>query len=209
MEALVIVVLGLVVMAGVVALSIRAHRRGLANLAALAERLGLQVVRGKRVLGWEQHRLEGRLQRRQVRVWTYTTGTGKSRKQWIAAGIATPAAGDVVFELRAQGMLTKLSELFGAKEIRIGEPRFDAEWFIVTNRPVEFAAALLPEIQLKLSAARAAGAPGVFARKDGWVTYVEPGSFSRPMAVAHLESALPALIDLADVADVCATRTPR
>jgi len=209
MEVFVIVVLGLAVMVGIIWLSVRAHRQGLENLAALARRLGLQVVRGKRVLGLEQNRLEGRWQGRIVRFWTYSTGTGKSRKPWIAAGVETSAAGDVAFELRVQGVLTKLGEFFGAKEVRVGDARFDAEWFITTNRPVEFAAALLPEIRQKLSAVRALGARGVFARKDGWVSYVEPGAFSNAGAVARLEAALPALVDLADVADVCAQRAPR
>lgn len=209
MEVLAIVVLGLAVMVGVIVLSVRAHRKGLENLAALARRLGLQVVRGKRVLGLEQHRIVGRWQGRNVRFWTYSTGTGKSRKQWIAVAVETPTAHDVAFELRPQGVLTKISEFFGAKEVQVGDARFDAEWFITTNRPVEFAAALLPEIQQKLSAARAAGARGSFARKDGWVSYVEPGAFSSAGALARLEAALPALVDLADVADVCAARSPR
>lgn len=204
MEAFVIVVLGLAVMAGIIGLSVRAHRKGLENLAALAGRLGLQVVRGQRLLGLDQHRLEGRWQGRHVRFWTYSTGAGKSRRQWIVAGVETPAAGDVAFELRGQGVLTKISEFFGAKEIRVGEARFDAEWFITTNRPVEFAAALVPEIRQKLAAVRAAGAAGVFTRQDGWVCYVEQGSFSRAPALGRLESALPVLVDLADVADVCA-----
>ncbi len=204
MQAFVIVVLGIAVMAGIIAVSVRSHRRGLANLAGLAERLGMQVVRGKRVLGLEQHRIEGRWLGRQVRFWTYSTGTGKSRRQWIAAGVETPAAGEVAFELRRQGVLTRVSELFGAKEIRVGEARFDAEWFITTNRPVEFAAALLPEIQQKLSALRAAGAPGVFTRRDGWVCYVEQGAFSNDAALARLEASLPVIVDLADVVDVCA-----
>lgn len=209
MEVFVIVLLGLAVMAGVITLGVRAHRKGLENLARLAQRLGLPVVRGKRVLGFEQHRLDGPWQGRHLRIWTYTTGTGKSRKQWIAAGVETPRAADVAFELRAQGMLTKISEFFGAKEVQVGDARFDAEWFITTNRPVEFAAALLPEIQQKLTNARASGARGVFTRKDAWVSYVEQGTFSNPAALARLEAALPVLLDLADVAEVCAPRATR
>ena len=142
-----------------------------------------------------------------MRFWTYSTGAGKSRRQWIVAGVDTPAGGEVAFALQAQGVLTKITEFFGAKEIRIGDAQFDAEWFVTTNRPVEFAAALLPVVRQKLSALRAAGAKGTYSRKEGWVCYVEQGSFANADAVARLEAALPVLADLADIVDVCAARS--
>lgn len=206
MEALVIGAVVMAVVGLVIAAAVGQHRRVQANLAALAERLGLELVIAKKAFGLTEARVEGRWQGRDVRFWTYSTGSGKSRRDWIVAGMDTPRGGDVAFELRTQGMLTKISEFFGAKEIQVGSPRFDAEWFVTTNRPTEFAAALLPEIQEKISALHATGAKGTYARKEGWVCYVEQGTFSNDAAISRLEAALPVLADLADVVDVCATR---
>lgn len=206
MEALLISVVVMAVAGLVILAAVGQHRRTRANLAALAERLGLQLVVAKKAFGFTESRVEGRWQGRDVRFWTYSTGSGKSRRDWVVAGVATPAGGEVAFELRTQGMLTKISEFFGAKEIQVGNPRFDAEWFVTTNRPAEFAAALLPEIQEKISALHAAGAKGTYTRKEGWVCYVEQGTFSSDAAIARLEGALPVLADLADVVDVCAAR---
>lgn len=192
--------------AAMIALGLWERRRAIANLTALASRLGLQRVATKKAFGFVEQRVAGSWQRRQVRFWTYSTGSGKSRKQWIVAGVLAPGGHEVVFELRRQGVLTKISEFFGTKEIQVGNPKFDAEWFITTNRPTEFAAGLLPEIQEKLSARHAAGAKGNYAGKEGWVCYTEQASFSSSAAVARLEGALPVLADLADVVDVCAAR---
>lgn len=206
MEALLISVVVLVVVGLVIVAAVGQQRRAKANLTALAERLGLQLVMAKKAFGLTEARVEGRWQGRDVRFWTYSTGSGKSRREWVVAGVDTPRGGDVAFELRTQGMLTKISEFFGAKEIQVGNPRFDAEWFISTNRPTELGAALLPEIQEKISALHAAGAKGTYVRKESWVCYVEQDTFSSEAAIARLEGALPVLADLADVVDVCAAR---
>ncbi len=201
-------VLFVVLVGGVFALVVwgvrAARRQTLANLTALAERTGLGLVGD--LSSWDSSslRVEGVRQGKQVRFWAYATGSGKSRQHWIAVGVAPRRSGRLEFRLEAQGFGTKVAEFFGAKEIRVGDPAFDAAWFIRTNAAEAFAAALLPEIRMQLTAARAAGATQPFKLEDGWVSYAELGQYSDAKRLARLESVLPLLMDLADAAEVCA-----
>lgn len=205
MEALGFVLLALGIIAFLVWLAVRQQRRGRANLAALAQRRGLHIVSDKRAFGFDDPRAEGVQDGRAVRVWTFQTGSGKSRQTWLAAAVQPRQAGELAFDLQPQGLMAKLSELFGAKEIQVGDPRFDDAWFVRTNAPQVFGAALVPEIREKLMAARAAGAKGHFQLEQGWVRYVEPGHLSSDEAVRRLERVFPVLSDLADAAEVCAS----
>lgn len=179
------------------------HHRALANLEALAQRHGLRLVSSRSMLS-SRHVVAGDMRGRTVRFWSFTTGSGKSRQYWVAVGVQPRRVGAFTFRIEPQGMAARLAELFGAKEIQVGDPRFDDAWFIRTSHPTELAAGLLPEIREKLMAARAAGAKGEFKCEDGFVCYVQQGNFSKDETVALLEAQLSVLSDLADVAEVCA-----
>ena len=201
----VLVVTGVALLIGALAWAAHAgQQRALANLQALADRLGLEVASEKRPWVGTERRVEGVRQGKRVRFWAYSTGSGKSRQHWIAVGVAPRRAGRLEFRLEEQGFGTKVAEFFGAKEIRVGDPAFDAAWFIRTNAPEAFGAALLPEIRERLTAARAAGARQPIKLEGGWVSYAETGHFAEEKRLARLESLLPLLLDLADVAEVCA-----
>jgi hypothetical protein len=180
-------------------------RRTVANLAAVAARLGLRLHE-RRILGFVTGAgLEGTVQGRAVRFWSYTTGSGKSQKTWAAAGVRPRQDGGLTFRLSRQGLGTKLQELLGAKEITVGDRLFDAAWFVQTNRPADLAAALLPEIREKLMAAHRSGhRTGGFRLEQGEVVYAEQGGLHDAGRVARLEALLPVLMDLADVAEVSA-----
>jgi len=199
--ALAVVFVGLIVWA--VSIS---DKQMLANLRALAERQGLSLrgVDGSR-LGWKPS-VEGEKHGREVRFWAFTTGGGKSRQHWIAVGVRPRELGDFSFDLRPQGMLSKLSELFGAKEAKTGDAGFDERWFLGASAPDVLAAALVPEIRAKLDAARAAGAQSHFRTQEGWVCYAELGGFADAKKLQRLEGLLPLLRDLTDVVEVCARR---
>jgi hypothetical protein len=179
------------------------HVRLLANLDALAQRHGLKVV-SSRAMTNSRHVIEGPVRGRLVRFWSFTTGAGKSRRYWVAVGVQPRRLDGFTFRIERQTIAARLSEFFGAKEIVVGNPRFDEAWFVRSSHPAEFAAALLPEIQERLLAAQASGAKGEFKCEDGFVFYVQNGFFSTESTVALLESLLPVLTDLADVAEVCA-----
>jgi hypothetical protein len=203
MQVLGIVLVSAGIMALFIWLAIRQQRRALALLAGVAARQGLRLGGAADSMLTKQE-LAGQQHGRRVRFWTYSTGSGKSRRTWIAAGVEPRRAGLFTFELQPQGMFAKLSEFFGAKEIQVGDRAFDEQWFVRTSMPEEFRAALLPEIRGKFIAAHAAGARGKFKLEEGWVCYTEQGGFASEPAVRRLEGLLPLLHELADIAEVCA-----
>lgn len=182
----------------------QAGRQMEARLTAVADSLGLRLQM-KRVLGIPADaRLEGTVHGRAVRIWSYSTGSGKSRTQWAAAGVRPRRDGGLTFRLTRQGLLTKLTELFGAREITVGDPRFDAAWFVQTNQPEFLAAALLPEIREKLMTAHRGAGAGTLQLEKGEIVYAERGQLGEAARVRRLVEILPLLHDLADVAEVAA-----
>jgi hypothetical protein len=142
---------------------------------------------------------------RAVRLWTYTTGSGKSQKTWVAAGVRPRAHGGLTFRLSRQGAMTKVMEFFGVKEITVGDPAFDAAWFVQTNQPDFLRAALVPDVRARLLEAAGRAPDCEFALRDGEVVYAEQGGFANAKQCDRVESALPVLRDLADVAEVYAS----
>jgi len=182
--------------------SIKAHRNMVARMSAFAERLGFVLVQGARKT--DLPRITGVVRGKQVEFYNYVTGSGKSRTNWVAVSV-TPVVGvTLTFRITRQGFLSKLQALFGAKEITVGDKAFDGRWYIETNKPDFFRAALLPEVRLKIDAASLAARKHVnveFKLAEGRVRYAEVGGFSDE-TLARYEALLPLLCDLADVAEV-------
>lgn len=181
----------------------RDQKKTRAGLQALADRLGLQLATPASPFrrDWA---VTGLLQGHAVRFWTYTTGSGKSRQTWCAVGVRPQAHAGLQFEIRRQNLSTKVMEWFGAKEIQLGDAAFDRAWFVQTNQPEFFAAALVPEIREKFTALETDSPEGSYKMADGEVRFALSGSFSGKRTVAQLEARLPVLHDLADVAEVFA-----
>jgi hypothetical protein len=176
-------------------------RKNREELAAFAAQAGLRLTE-KTLLGIATvESLEGELQGRAVRYWTYATGSGKSRTSWVAVGVRVPAGVALQFDLTRQNFGSKLMELFGVHEIQVGDPAFDAAWFVRTNQPEYFAAALVPAIRAKLMAELPGWRGAGFKLEAGIVQYAEMGGLSAK-AAARLGTKLPLLQDLADVAEV-------
>lgn len=178
-------------------------RKTRAGLAAFATRAGLRMNE-KTALGFTTvESLEGEQQGRPVRYWGFTTGSGKSRTSWVAVGVRVPAGITLQFGFTRQNFSTKLMELFGAREIQVGDRAFDEAWFVRTNQPEFLAAALVPAIRAKLMAEIPGRWFGSYKLDQGFVQYVEQGWLS-PATVERFEQKLPLLQDLADVAEVSA-----
>lgn len=174
-----------------------------AELAVFAAAAGLRMTE-KTILGITTvESLEGELQGRTVRFWTYATGSGKSRTSWAAVGVGVPAGVALQFDLTRQNFGSKLMELFGVHEIQVGDPAFDAAWFVRTNQPEFFAAALVPAIRTRLMAELSDRRCAGFKLEQGIVQCAEQGWLSAGSA-ARLAAKLPLLQDLADVAEVSA-----
>lgn len=175
-------------------------RKAMENVRHLAARLRLTVAVNKPKLGfYRAPEATGTIRGKRVRLYNYTTGSGKSKTTWSAVAVTPATHGGLTFTLSHQGLGTKLQSLFGAKEIEVGDAGFDRTWFIQTNAPEFFAAALLPEVRQKLQ-----GAKGTWKLAEGVMVYAEKGSFGDPARCARFPAVVDAACDLADIAEVYA-----
>ncbi len=183
----------------------RAH----ANVEKLAAQLGLTVAPATKRFGfWSKPRASGRFREKQAELFTYTTGSGKSRVRWTALAVKPRDSGGFTFCLARQGLGTRISELFGAREITVGDPAFDAAWFIQTNQPEFFQAALIPELRARLTAVfEKTGRTyrsGSFKLEKDAVVYSEVGDFGDEERCRRIARISEVLSDFADAADVFA-----
>lgn len=184
----------------------KAHR----NHTQLALQLGLTpaAVRPKLGFFWPSPTAAGTLRGKAAHLYNFSTGSGKSRTQWSALAVRPRELGGLTFSFSRQGFDTKLALLFGAREITLGDPAFDAMWFVETNQPEFLQAALLPELRQRLTAAvNEAGRPGrsiSFKLETDAVVYAEAGDFSDDRVCARIARAADVLCDFADVAEVFA-----
>ncbi|MCF7688456.1 MAG: hypothetical protein K9M98_00300 [Cephaloticoccus sp.] len=175
-------------------------RKAVDNVRHLAEQMRLTMKENRPVLGFcRSPEATGTIRGKAVRLYNYTTGSGKSKTTWAAVAVAPAAHGNLTFKLSHQGFGTKVMELFGAKEIKVGDMAFDRDWFIQTNAPDFFGAALLPEMQRKIQLNK-----GTWKLADGMVVYSERGSFADERRCARFVSVVDAACDLADIAEVYA-----
>ncbi|HZP59714.1 MAG TPA: hypothetical protein VFB27_05265 [Opitutaceae bacterium] len=177
-------------------------RKAAANLQKLAAQLGLEFLPAR---GWlARPSVAGTRRGKVVQIFNYTTGSGKSQTTWSAARVQLAAPGPLTFKLKKRGVASKLTALFGARDISVGDADFDRAWFVQTNQPEFLCAALLPELREKLMAARRAGASGAFELTGAEVKYAEIGSFATAKRTDRFATLIDLLGDLADVADVAA-----
>lgn len=188
---------------------LRVHARRVRDeVRAFAQRSNL-TVEEETILGFTSVKsLQGEQHGRAVRYWSYTKGSGKSRTHWIAVAVAPRADGGLTFELTRQGLGAKIMEFFGTKEIQVGDRAFDDAWFVRTNQPDFLAAALVPEIRGRFMAEAPKRLGSGYRLEAGLVQYTEQGSLAGE-SLARLESQLPLLHGLADVAEVAAGRAGR
>jgi len=180
------------------------------NVRRMAETLGLEFAVKPPALGlfYSEARATGQLRGKQVALFPFSTGSGKSRTQWSAVSAAVPTPGNLTFHLRRQGFGAKVMELFGAREIQVRDAEFDRTWFIQTNQPEFFREALLPELREKINTlVRELGTQGrgmEFKLEQNVVRYAEIGSFARADCCQRCVRAVDIVCDLADMAAVAA-----
>lgn len=185
-------------------LGLRQVARAGEQLRRLGERVGLALEEKPKAFGVfaQVPELRGTRRGKTVRVFSYTTGSGKSRTHWAAATAKPSAPTGLTFRLSPQGFGSRILSLFGAKEIQVGDPEFDARWFIQTNSPDFFRAALIPELRAKLDAVARRGGNGTYETVNGEIRYAERGWFTDRVRGERFADVLDAVCDLADVAEV-------
>lgn len=209
MDLVIFAVIGMGIVGLVVWTSVRETRKANANMQALALRLGLEFRNQKSPGRLPVRTVSGQQAGREVIFYRFTTGSGKNSQTWRAVSVRPRATGKLTFNLHRQGLGTKIEALFGAKEAVVGEAIFDQAWFLQTNDADFLGAALVPEVRAKLMTALAAGGRSFsFRLVDGAVRYAETGSYSSAPGCVRMETMLPVLHDLADIAEVAAGRNP-
>lgn len=206
--ALLMLVGGIALVALLLSLAIKQSERAHRNIEQLAERLGLTLAPARKRFGfWSESEAAGLRRGKSARLYAYTTGSGKSRTRWTALAVHPAATGGLTFQIGRQGFSTRLKQLFGAQEITVGDRAFDDAWFIQTNQPEFFRAALIPELRARLTAAfdNSGRAHGVAIKlESNAVVYAEMGDFSDERRCERIARMADVLSDFADVAEVFA-----
>lgn len=178
---------------------VKSTRRIRENMARLAADLGLRLDPPEQPKSWlaPPQRALGHIRGKAVLIHTYSTGSGKSRRTWTALAVTPNLKGNLTFSLSREGFGTRVRQLFGAKEITVGNREFDEAWFVQTNDPDFLRAALLPELQQKFRPFR-----GTFKLENSAVSYVEEGIIQNDERRLRYVQAADLVCDLADVAEV-------
>jgi hypothetical protein len=183
-----------------------AARKRRALLQATAQRLGLEYhAPPDSFLQMAEPKVMGRYRGRFARVYTFTTGSGKSRTTWSAVAVQGENPNGLKLKLRTQGpaFLEKIAQAFGFQDVVVGDPRFDAQFVVSTNDAEFIRAALLPELrQQLLELWRNKGRGAKIELESGECVYAETGDVSDAKRLARLEAALPVIANLAALAEV-------
>lgn len=205
----VLLLIGTVAFTGsMLVLAIKQRERAWRNVAELAKRLGLVPAPAEKRFGFlGEPYATGSLGGKTARLYAFATGSRKSRTRWTALAVHPAATGNLTFHLSRQGFGTKVAQLFGAREITVNDPEFDRAWFIETNQPEFFRAALIPELRARITAAfdNSGRAHRASIKLDGGaVVYAETGDFSDERRCERIGNMAAVLHDLANVAEVFA-----
>ncbi len=188
-----------------VGLTFRLWRRAQENLAALADRLGFQIVRQPGVLGLSTNlpRVEGQHRRRDVSFFTYTEPSPYNSQ--IYSVIAAKYVGGLGFVLRRS--LSFLPSFAGGRlqPVLTEDTDFDQVFSFKTNDPVTARTLLTPEIRRELLDIRQqpGGLSGRLAIEKGEVRYTLQGSFSNQRLVEILVARLDLVCSLAEQVEKC------
>jgi hypothetical protein len=185
-------------------LGMRRVARAGEQLRRLGERTGLTFEQKPKTLGVfaQTPELHGTRRGKYLRVYAYTTGSGKSRAHWTAVAARLGTSSALTFRLSREGLGSRILSVFGAKEIQVGDAEFDRRWFVQTNAPDFFRAALLPELRTKLDAISRRGGDGIYETVNDTIRYSERGWFADQARCERFVDVIDAVCDLADVAEV-------
>lgn len=173
--------------------------RARANLTALADRLGLSLESEGRFL--KKHRLSGEFRGRPLRIFSYTTGSGKSRRTWAALAVGAHPRGELAFTLkRRPALVDGLLRLFRKNEAATGDGSFDRRWILVTRQPELMATVLIPELRERVNAC-CTGTSCSLKLSGHELLHAEQGSFGTKRVCGRLEALAALAADLATAAE--------
>lgn len=179
-------------------------RKARENLRTMADRLGLQVIEPTRK-GWfstEQRHVAGTWRTRTVRIYTYTTGSGKNRSTWCALAVSAAIPSGFSLKITGENFLTKAGRMLGMDDVATGDPAFDDAFYVKTSQPAYVRAALIPEVRMRLlDAWKKHRALGAFNAEGGEVKYNESGTFANSRICERFPAMLEIASDLAEIGE--------
>ena len=188
-----------------IAFAIRQQKRGRENLVRLAQTLGLPVPESSRGFfsRMSAPTISGTFKGRPLRLFTYTTGSGKHRVAWCALAVTVLNPGGLTLKVGRENLLTRAGRIFGVEDISTGDTTFDEQFYLKSNDAGYTRAAFIREVRLQFIEVWKNGARGAVQVDGADVKYAEQGSFSSDKTCARF----PAMADLACmVADVVEAR---
>ncbi len=186
--------------------SITQARKARQNLHALGAQLGLGVVEPEKkgAFSMGSTSLQGDYHGRSMRVYAYTTGSGKSRTSWCAVSAQATVPEGFMLKISGENLLTRAGRLFGFEDVATGDSEFDKRFFIKATKVGFIRAAILPEVRARLTEAWVQhGAHGTFSVDATGVKYEETGTFANAKTCARFSLLLELACELADIAEAC------
>ena len=139
---------------------------------------------------------------RHVRIYNYTTGSGKNRTTWCALALAVRERGSFTLKISRENLFTRAGRMFGVDDVATGDERFDKEFYVKSNDAAYVQAALLPEVRSQIAEAwQKHGARGSFRIENGEIIYAETGSYSSRKICDRWPAMLDVAFTLADVVE--------
>ncbi len=143
MVVAIIVLVGVGVVAVVVWLAVSYNRTTTTRWNEAAEQLGLQTLPKK---GLGRRAIAGTLAGHPVHIDTVTRGSGNQQHTYTRFRVEYPAKG-IDLSLSREHALRKLTKLFGAQDVALGDPTFDDAFIVKTSDPARVAALLTPAVR--------------------------------------------------------------
>jgi hypothetical protein len=173
------------------------------NLSALGQKLGLLLETKGRF--FKEYSLTGTLKGRRFSVFSYTTGSGKSKQRWAAAAVELTTRNCPSFKLgRRLPFLDFFAKFVRKNEAKTGDAAFDEKWVLTAPQPERVQIFLLPELRQKIAGLLERGpSAATLSLEAGRLLYSEQGSFSstavcdRIARVADLLEELAAAVEIA------------
>ena len=99
---------------------------------AFAQKAGLSLDPG----GWfRAPTVSGAYGGFNVYLYTYTQGSGKNKTTYTSMIVYLPEETSIHLRVMREGFLSKISKAFGAQDIQLGDPAFDAAYVIKSDTP--------------------------------------------------------------------------
>lgn len=179
-------------------------RRSRENLRKLAEQLRIQYDNGSEsVLSGKPPSAAGEFHGRQIRVYPYVTGTGRTRVEWCAVSAALRNPAGLTLRISKENVLTRAGHTIGIDDVEVGDPAFDKRFYVKSDKPGLVRAALIPELREQIAAAWDAGARGTLSIDATEVKYAETGAFHQQKRCERFPRLAKLVCDIAEAGEAC------